>query len=87
MFARCLFSFRSCSLNAWAAKGVCSYGEFQSMHRTDEILERIYERDHDIGAFVIAAALENYSGFFNELDPSPFRKRDIDHDLRVFLED
>ena len=32
-------------------------------------------------------ATQKYADIFNELDPAPFRKRDINHDLRVYLED
>ncbi len=57
------------------------------MTPTDAALEKIYEKDSATGTFVIAAALERSSDFFNELDPSPIRRRDLDDDLRVFLED
>jgi len=57
------------------------------MQRADAALEKIYERDPATNAFIIAAAIEKYTDIFNELDPAPFRKRDLNHDLRVFLED
>lgn len=38
-------------------------------------------------AFIIAAAFEKCSDFFNILDPSPLRKRDLSRDLRAYLED
>jgi hypothetical protein len=57
------------------------------MKRTDAGLEGIYERDPASNAFVIAVTTEKYTDIFNELDPAPFRKRDINHDLRVYLED
>jgi hypothetical protein len=50
-------------------------------------LERIYERDKKTNAFIISVAIENYADIFNELDPAPFRKRDLDQDLRDYLED
>jgi hypothetical protein len=50
-------------------------------------LEKIYECDKETGAFIISIALDNYPDVFNELDSAPWRRRDIDHDLRVFLEE
>lgn len=57
------------------------------MWRDEKALERIYERDKESGAFIINAVIERYVDIFNELDPAPFRRRDLDHDLRLFLED
>ena len=57
------------------------------MKRADSALEGIYEKDQATSAFIIATAIERYTGIFNELDPAPFKKRDINQDLRVFLED
>lgn len=50
-------------------------------------LERIYEKDQQTGAFIISIALDRYVDVFNELDSAPWRRRDLDHDLRLFLED
>ena len=57
------------------------------MKHADAALEGIYEKDQATSAFIIATAIERYTDIFNELDPAPFKKRDIDQDLRVFLED
>jgi hypothetical protein len=62
--------------------------EFLLGMKTDErILERIYEKDKATGAFIISIALDRYVDVFNELDSAPWRRRDLDHDLRLFLED
>ena len=50
-------------------------------------LEKIYERDEASNAFIISIVIKNYADIFNELDPAPFRKRDLDQDLRDYLED
>jgi hypothetical protein len=50
-------------------------------------LERIYERDKASSAFIISITLDHYVDVFNELDSAPWRRRDLNHDLRVFLED
>jgi hypothetical protein len=57
------------------------------MKRADASPEEIYEREQATNAFIIATATERYTDIFNELDPAPFKKRDINQDLRVFLED
>jgi hypothetical protein len=55
--------------------------------KDERILERIYEKDQATGAFIISIALDRYVDVFNELDSAPWRRRDLDHDLRLFLED
>jgi hypothetical protein len=55
--------------------------------RDERSLERIYERDKQLGAFIISVAIEKYPDIFNELDSAPWRRRDLDYDLRVFLEE
>ncbi len=60
---------------------------FLLMEHTDKTLEKIYERDKATGAYIISVAIDKYTDIFNEWDPAPFRKRDIDQDLRYFLED
>jgi len=57
------------------------------MKRADAALERIYERDPTTNAFIIAAAINRYTDIFNELDPAPFKRRDLNYNLRIFLED
>jgi hypothetical protein len=57
------------------------------MKRDERTLERIYEKDKKTGAFIISIALDRYVDVFNELDSAPWRRRDLDHDLRLFLED
>ena len=47
------------------------------MKRVDSALEGIYEKDQAKSAFIIATAIERYTDIFNELDPAPFKKRDI----------
>jgi hypothetical protein len=47
----------------------------------------IYSIDLDKNAFIIEIALDRYIDVFNEWDPAPFKKRDIDPDLHVFLDE
>lgn len=50
-------------------------------------LEKIYQKDSETKAFIIQAAVNRYNEIFNELDPAPFKKRDINQDLKDYLED
>jgi hypothetical protein len=49
--------------------------------------EKIYERDPVTSGFIISTVIGKYADIFNELDPAPFRKRDLDIDLRAYLEE
>lgn len=52
-----------------------------------EILSRLYDWDPAAKAFVVKVAIGDYCDVFNELDPSPLRKRDIDDALFNYLYD
>ena len=56
------------------------------MKRKKSELETIYEKDPKTNSFFIDIAIDTYNDIFNELDPAPFRKRDIDPDLNDFIE-
>lgn len=57
------------------------------MKKRSSLIEKIYEKDPASGAFIIEVALDRYSDIFNDWDPAPFRKRDLDRDLETYLED
>jgi hypothetical protein len=57
------------------------------MAQVGKPLEKIYEKDEATNSFVISVAIDNYADIFNELDPASFRKRDLDQNLRDYLED
>jgi len=44
-------------------------------------VEKIYEKDEATNSFVISVTIDNYADIFNELDPAPFRKRDLNQEL------
>ena len=52
-----------------------------------EILSRLYDWDSTAKAFVVSVSISAYTDVFNELDPSPLRKRDIDEALLNYLYD
>ncbi len=48
---------------------------------------QIYRTFEDTDRFLIEVALDNYEDLFNEWDPAPFKRRDVDPDLRTFFEE
>ena len=57
------------------------------MKRKIDYLKQIYRFDKSRGIFIIEVALDSYNEVFNGWDPSPFKKRDIEPDLKFFLEE
>ncbi len=51
------------------------------------LLEQIYPRDPQTGNFIIHLAVNTYKDIFNELDPAPIKRKDLNLLLRSFLED
>ena len=52
----------------------------------DEFLTEIYSIDKANNAYMIEADLDQYSDIFSEWDPAPFKRRELDPDLRLYLE-
>lgn len=48
---------------------------------------QIYRKFENTERLTIEVALDNYEDIFNEWDPAPFKRRDIDPDLRAFFEE
>ena len=57
------------------------------MKTPDAGLKKIYQQNPDTGAFLIETALDRYEDIFNEWDPAPYKRRDLNPDLRSYLED
>lgn len=54
-------------------------------HRSQSFRE-IYATDHETNLYMIEVALDQYADIFNEWDPAPFKRRDLDPDLATYLE-
>lgn len=54
--------------------------------KKSDYLQKIYEKNTSTGNYVIQVALDKYNDIFNDWDRAPFRKRDMDPDLAIFLE-
>lgn len=57
------------------------------MRKRDLALKHLYLQDEIDGTFIIEVSLDGYEDIFNEWDPAPFKRRDLDPDLIYFLED
>lgn len=53
----------------------------------NNLLEKLYEKDLETGSIIINIQINQYNDIFNHLDPAPFRKRDLDQDLVVYLDE
>ena len=54
--------------------------------KKSDYLQKIYEKNRTTGHYVIQVALDKYNDIFNDWDNAPFKKRDMDPDLAIFLE-
>ena len=57
------------------------------MDRNKKQTTQIYRRHEDTERLLIEVALDRYEDIFNEWDPAPFKRRDIDPNLRTFFEE
>jgi hypothetical protein len=50
------------------------------------VFSDVYALDHATHRYMIEIALDQYEDIFNEWDPAPFKRREIDADLELYLE-
>ena len=51
-----------------------------------ELFNEIYAIDTANNAYMIEVALDQYTDIFSEWDPAPFKRRELDPDLQIYLE-
>lgn len=56
------------------------------MKEKERFFNEIYKIDKVTNFYMIEIALNQYSDIFNQWDPTPFKRREIDPDLRLYLE-
>lgn len=56
------------------------------MSPKDKLFNEIYEIDQSTNLYMIEVGLDQYSDIFNAWDPAPFKRREIDPDLELYLE-
>jgi hypothetical protein len=52
----------------------------------DTLFSEVYALDKSTNRYMIEIALDQYEDIFNEWDPAPFKRREIDADLELYLE-
>ncbi len=57
------------------------------MEKKSKKTTQIYRKHEGTNRLLIEVALDHYEDIFNEWDPAPFKRRDIDPDLQAFLEE
>jgi len=50
------------------------------------LFSEVYAFDKSTNRYMIEIALDRYEDIFNEWDPAPFKRREIDASLRLYLE-
>lgn len=56
------------------------------MRKKVDYLQKVYEKNHETGNYVIEVSLDKYTDVFNDWDHSSYKKRDMDPDLSGFLD-
>ncbi|MBE9157776.1 hypothetical protein IQ265_13215 [Nodosilinea sp. LEGE 06152] len=51
-----------------------------------ELFNEIYAIDTATNAYMIEVSLDQYTDIFSEWDPAPFKRRELDPDLQLYLE-
>ncbi|WP_448570292.1 hypothetical protein [Trichothermofontia sp.] len=57
------------------------------MKRKKRAFKEMYSIDPANQAYMIEVALDQYTDIFSEWDPAPFKRRDLDADLKLYLEE
>ena len=55
--------------------------------KSDRLFNEVYKIDQATNLYMIEIALGQYADIFNEWDPTPFKRRDLNPDLRLYLEE
>ncbi|MEX0269632.1 hypothetical protein AB3R30_10845 [Leptolyngbyaceae cyanobacterium UHCC 1019] len=56
------------------------------MKKSDRIFNETYKIDEATNLHMIEVAIDQHSDIFNEWDAAPFKRRDLDPDLQLYLE-
>lgn len=57
------------------------------MNNHNQLFNEIYKIDAATNLYMIEVALHQYADIFNEWDSTPFKRRDLDPDLQLYLEE
>jgi len=54
--------------------------------KKDPLFGEIYRFDESTDRYMIEIGIDTYADIFNQWDPAPFKRRDLDADLEIYLE-
>lgn len=57
------------------------------MPSVKKLLNEVYKLNTETNSYIFEIRLNNYTNIFNELDPSPLKRRDLDQDFISYMED
>lgn len=57
------------------------------MSKKQTYYQTVYTRNPETGAYQIAVSLDDYNDVFDDWDPSPFKKRDIESEFHDYIVD
>lgn len=55
--------------------------------KTKSLLQTIYDFDSERNAYIIRILIGQYTHVFNDLDPAPMKRRDLNQEILTYLED
>lgn len=54
--------------------------------KQDKLFNEVYKRNQSNNHYMIEIALNQYSDVFSEWDPAPYKRRELDSDLELYLQ-
>ena len=55
--------------------------------KTKRYYQNLYRLDQDVNAYLVEVSLDDYDDVYDDWDPSPFKKRDIEDEFNDFIVD
>jgi hypothetical protein len=55
--------------------------------KKDKLFDEIYKVDESTNLYMLEVGLSQYGDIFNAWDPAPFKRRELDPDLEIYLEE
>jgi hypothetical protein len=65
----------------------CSKKTGKEMPSVKKLLNEVYKLNPETNSYMFEIRLNNYTDIFNDLDPSPLKRRDLDQDFISYMED
>ncbi|MBL7006753.1 MAG: hypothetical protein ISR78_06725, partial [Spirochaetia bacterium] len=56
-------------------------------NKTRKLINKVYDYNPETQAYIIKVSIKQYTHIFNDLDPAPLKRRDLNQDLLNYLDD